>query len=331
MDQQTIQAKPNDVLHPSNSMAISMSTLPKIEVSNIDCEKNIHYAISQNVLKTQSESGKDKPCKSLVDKYIRLLRDATVGSLYNELGTCETTSNGCNPQIAIPYNDHIRYLGTDWPIVGHTMVGLQRMDFVIEELSKIIENGILGDFIELGTWRGGVVIVARALFDVSGQGTLRHVIGFDAFDKIPKYGADAIIQYLSVPYESVVHNFKKYNLWDPDWVHLVSGMFEETVPNFAEESNLAKKICFLRIDGNFYTSYETSLYFFYERVSIGGIIFFDDIPSHVAAKNAWEDFQRDQNIVDSLNRFKEGDGSWIRKTQDVKIDMNKYRKLNRND
>lgn len=49
---------------------------------------------------------------------------------------------------------------------GLTMVGRRRLDNVHEILETVVREGIPGDFIEAGSWRGGVPIFVAAFFKV---------------------------------------------------------------------------------------------------------------------------------------------------------------------
>ena len=52
--------------------------------------------------------------------------------------------------------------GSDWPGEAETMVGSKRLDNVHECVRSVIQQGVPGDFIETGVWRGGVTIFMRA-------------------------------------------------------------------------------------------------------------------------------------------------------------------------
>jgi hypothetical protein len=281
----------------------------------------------------------DKTLLSLRLRYIDLIRDATSGVLHDELGACVHGPQGCNAKIAIPFDAKKRHAGSDWPVVGQTMVGTIRLDFIIKELVRMIQGGVPGDFVEMGIWRGGAILTARAVMVALGDADKRHVFGFDAFDSITKYSGKGLQEYLTVSQAQVEHNFRKYDLWDPKFVHLVPGMFEATVPKFASHiKNMSGTpqvpgsiIAFLRIDGNFYTSYESSLYYLYERVPVGGIVYFDDIPSHKPCYDAWKDFNRDQKLNVTLSFAEEGDGAWFRKMTKVTVDFRFYRSHGRID
>ena len=45
--------------------------------------------------------------------------------------------------------------GRDWPKFAQTMVGFARLDNVEHCVASVIEDGIPGDLIEAGVWRGG--------------------------------------------------------------------------------------------------------------------------------------------------------------------------------
>ena len=250
-------------------------------------------------------------------QFIALLKHAVSGSLYDELGACSSGDAGCDVGVAKPYSHDLRRTGGDWPLIGHTMIGLVRLDVIAEQLVRIMDQGIPGDFVELGIWRGGACIFARSLFLFRGE-RARKVIGFDVFDRMPGYGSERTQNYLAVPESQVRHNFEKYGVLD-DGVHLVKGLFEDTLPSFHGSTSIA----FLRIDGNFYHSYETSLYYLYELVPVGGVVYFDDIPNFTDCLRAWTDFKRDQGLPEVLTNT-EGCGSWFVKTASVRVNFEFY-------
>ncbi len=58
--------------------------------------------------------------------------------------------------------------GGDWPFSGLTMVGLERLDDLQACVESVVADGVEGDVIEAGTWRGGASILARATLDSLG-------------------------------------------------------------------------------------------------------------------------------------------------------------------
>jgi O-methyltransferase len=92
----------------------------------------------------------------------------------------------------------------------------------------------------------------------------------DAFEAIPGYGASA--GFLQTSQATVEHNFVKYGLYD-DRVKFFKGLFKDTVPGFRQQHQ-DSKLAILRVDGNFYDSYQDALYYLYELVPVGGYVIF---------------------------------------------------------
>src|SRR4051812_42922394 len=63
----------------------------------------------------------------------------------------------------------LRVMGSDWPFSGLTMVGMERLDDLQECVESVVADGVEGDVIEAGTWRGGASILARATLDTLGE------------------------------------------------------------------------------------------------------------------------------------------------------------------
>ena len=50
-----------------------------------------------------------------------------------------------------------------------------------------------------------------------------------------------------------------------------AGLFNETTPAYAR-AHPNRKIAVLRVDGNFYASYQSVMYALYEHVPVGGVV-----------------------------------------------------------
>lgn len=85
------------------------------------------------------------------------------------------------------YRDDIREIGLDRPTVAHTMVGRKRLDNVHRAVETVLKDGVPGDFIETGVWRGGVCILIRAILQAYGV-TDRTVWPADSFEGMPVTG-----------------------------------------------------------------------------------------------------------------------------------------------
>ena len=85
--------------------------------------------------------------------------------------------------------------GRDWPTSAETMIGLKRLDNLEECITSVIRDGVPGDLIETGVWRGGAAIFMRGV--LAAYGDLHRVVWVaDSFEGLPKpdpamYPADA--------------------------------------------------------------------------------------------------------------------------------------------
>jgi O-methyltransferase len=64
------------------------------------------------------------------------------------------------------------------------MLGPQRLRVLRQLVEATLREGIPGDYIETGIWRGGACILMRAVLAAYGVGD-RRVICADSFDGLP--------------------------------------------------------------------------------------------------------------------------------------------------
>ena len=195
-----------------------------------------------------------------------------------------------------------REIGRDWPADAETMVGMKRLANVRYCLESVIADGIEGDFIETGAWRGGTCIFARAILAAYGV-TDRAVWVADSFEGLPapdgRFEADRGDQHhtmvdLAVSVEMVQENFRRYDLLD-DQVKFLKGFFADSLPTAPIE-----KLAVLRLDGDMYASTIDALEPLYDKVSVGGYVIVDDYGAVDACKKAIHDFRDARGITDEM-------------------------------
>ena len=242
--------------------------------------------------------------------YIKLLSRMLVGRPLE--GAC----NGGNCDRRKAYNPEDRKYGLDWPPFGYTMVGTQRLENFRAAILEVNRNKIPGIIAELGVWRGGAMIMAAAVCKESGL--QRELYVFDAFESLPGYRGAA--SFLENSMEDVVDHFKLFDVYD-DHVHFVKGLFKDTLPKFEDFHD---PIAVLRVDGNFYDSYQDAMYYLYPKVPVGGIVIFDDVMSHTSVSRFWNDFRTDYDMPEKLNRI-DKHSAWFRKEKQFNVDFAKMR------
>lgn len=84
------------------------------------------------------------------------------------------------PELARAFSLRRRVLGEDMPANAFSMVGLHRLDNIQSCIERAIEDGVEGDFVETGAYRGGACIFARAVLKAHGVQD-RRVVACDTF------------------------------------------------------------------------------------------------------------------------------------------------------
>jgi hypothetical protein len=181
---------------------------------------------------------------------------------------------------------------------AETMIGLPRLDNLDECIRAVISDGIPGDLMECGVWRGGAAIFMRAALEAYGDSE-RSVWMADSFQGVSRPDPAAFPEdvgldlwkyaHLAVPREQVEANFARYGLLD-DRVRIIEGWFRDTLPTAPVES-----LAVLRLDGDMYESTFVALEALYDKVSPGGFVIVDDY--HLEpCRLAVEDFRGDKKI-----------------------------------
>jgi O-methyltransferase len=196
-----------------------------------------------------------------------------------------------------------RLEGEDWPTSADSMIGLKRMENIEYCVNEIIKNNIPGDLIETGVWRGGAVILMKAMLKDSNIND-RIVWVADSFEGLPapdekKYKADKgddhyTHRQLAISLEQVKNNFSKYGLLD-DNVKFLKGWFKDTLPVAP-----INKLALLRLDGDMYESTMDGLVNLYPKLSKGGYIIVDDWGAVEGCKLAVLDYRKKHGITEEI-------------------------------
>jgi O-methyltransferase len=191
----------------------------------------------------------------------------------------------------------LRAAGLDWPLHGLTMVGLNRLDDLQECVETVVRDGVEGDLIEAGAWRGGASILMRATLDSLGA-TERTVYVADSFQGFPaadELGDLNANDFLAVPADEVRESFARFGL--EDGVRIVEGFFEQTLPALP-----AERWALIRLDGDTYEATRAGLDALYPRLAVGGYLIVDDYHAMGAdaCRRAVDEFRAEHGISEPL-------------------------------
>lgn len=219
---------------------------------------------------------------------------------------------------AKPFDVEKRKKGLDWPATAYTMIGLERLDNLQYCMEQVLKNGVPGDFIETGVWRGGSTIFMRAFLKAYGD-VSRQVWVADSFQGLPppdaaQYPQDMgdvhhTIDELKISLEQVKANFESYGLLD-DQVHFLKGWFKDTLLTAP-----IKQLAVVRLDGDMYESTMDALKALYPKLSIGGYLIVDDYCISSCAK-AVHDYRDQHGITDEIIQI-DGTGVYWKRSIDT--------------
>lgn len=257
-----------------------------------------------------------------VSLYVDLLKKCVSNSINNDdldmrIGKFAVDTNTGNYRSVepAPATGKRKHLGWIWPTRALTMIGIPRLNNIQYCVEQVLKDGVPGDLIETGVWRGGAVIFMRGLLKALGV-TDRTVWVADSFEGLPKadyaqYPKESQMEFhkfelLAVSIDGVRENFHRYGLLD-DQVRFLKGWFRDTLPKAPID-----RLAVLRLDGDLYESTMDALVNLYDKVSIGGFVIIDDYNSVKSCNHAVDDFRRQRKISTELSLIP-GAGAFWRK------------------
>lgn len=175
-----------------------------------------------------------------------------------------------------------------WPRVYATYYGLRieklvNVHRIMEYLDWLNQNSTLpiGDYCEFGVGSGNSMISAYFISTMYKNLTSMRFIGFDSFQGLPetnnKYDRHAGWKTGDINFSiaAVEKNFKKAKIPLDKYI-LIPGFFEESLNENIVRQHNVKKVAYVHIDCDYYTSTKTALNFIKPYLIEGAIIGFDD-------------------------------------------------------
>jgi hypothetical protein len=238
--------------------------------------------------------------------YLDLLEAALTGIL--------TRDGNAAPWGGEEFDPDRRLYGRDWPKSAMTMIGTARMRNLRRLVETVLAEGVAGDVLEAGVWRGGACIYMRGILAAHAVKN-RTVWVADSFAGLPEpdetlYPADKgdthyTSDELRASLDEVKDNFQRFGLLD-EQVAFLPGWFKDTLPQAPIE-----QLSVLRLDGDMYGSTMETLQALYARVSRGGFIIVDDyiLPG---CRRAVDDFREQRRIEEPLHDVDGAAAYWKR-------------------
>jgi hypothetical protein len=188
------------------------------------------------------------------------------------------------------------------------MTGAARLAALVDAVRHVERNGIEGDFVECGVWRGGSVLAMALTLRDEGR-TDRNLYLYDTFtgmtepterDVSDRDGsalddwraaterderAWGEMFHPSIVNEEAVRETVVRADYPQERFRFVVGPVEETIPDTAPE-----RIALLRLDTDWYESTKHELQHLYPRLEPGGILIIDDYGHWAGARDAVDEY-----------------------------------------
>ena len=198
-----------------------------------------------------------------------------------------------------------------------TMVSWERIYGVISSIRYMIRDGIPGDVVECGVWKGGsMMAAAKTLLAI--KDTQRDLYLFDTFagmtapskndgstfgrltpqEEYDKFRAkDGICQWCYSSIEETRQNMLSVG-YPESKIHFVKGPVEQTIP-----AQAPKQIALLRLDTDFYESSKHEMIHLFPRLTKGGVLLLDDYGHWEGQRRAVDEYISEHQITLFMSRL----------------------------
>lgn len=198
-----------------------------------------------------------------------------------------------------------------------TMTSSERMYALYASVNYVLNNNIMGDFVECGVWRGGsAMLVAKMLSNRNI--TNRKIYLYDTFEGMvepTQNDVDLIGKSASVTFQEktitkesstwcladlndVQTNMKLTNFSEKNLVY-IKGKVENTIPQTVPDGCIA----LLRLDTDWYESTKHEMNYLFPKLENNGVLIIDDYGHWEGCKKAIDEYFLKNKINILLNRI----------------------------
>ncbi len=177
----------------------------------------------------------------------------------------------------------------------YTKTGPERIAAMAAAVKAV--EGIEGDIVECGVWRGGNIILARKLapericwlYDTFAGMPEPDPVDINRSGKPAMQGYEtrkaAGIGWCAASLDEVIGYLQETGTYNPHKLRFVEGDVLETLHQYPPE-----KIALLRLDTDWYASTKAELEVLYPRLQPGGILIVDDYGHWMGAQRAVKEY-----------------------------------------
>jgi len=179
-----------------------------------------------------------------------------------------------------------------WPLFAGVQ-NISRFLYIYETLKTL--SNVKGDIVELGSWKGANLLWMAKVQSFLGSNKKIHC--FDSFQGLTEFSVQDTSSHLIHKYQGdekvlrSVIDLYEYN----DLIQIHKGLIEHTVPVWSE---LKVDISLIYFDADLYEAASVTLTYLAPRLSVGGIILFDEYGS--------KDWPGETKAVDEFLKINKG-------------------------
>lgn len=197
----------------------------------------------------------------------------------------------------------------------YTMTSLQRMYSLYQAIKYISLNGVPGDFVECGVWRGGsAMVIAHTLKQLNDLN--RKIYLYDTYTgMVEPSDLDCDYEDTGAFEEWSSSQTENYNIWcyasiedvennlfltdfPKENIVFVKGKVEDTIPD-----TIPEEIALLRLDTDWYESTYHEMVHLYPKLGNKCVLIIDDYGHWQGAKRAVDQYFEENNIHLLLNKI----------------------------
>ena len=197
-----------------------------------------------------------------------------------------------------------------------TMTSVQRLVALCDAVQYVLANQVSGDIVECGVWKGGSMMAVARVLKQAGDET-RHLYLFDTYEGMSAPG-ERDISFDGKAASDLLRSADKHDsksVWcaasleevreavgsigyETSKVHFIKGCVEDTLPESAPEH-----IAILRLDTDWYESTRHEMKHLFPRLSKGGVLIVDDYGHWRGARQAIDEYIRENKLQILLHRI----------------------------
>jgi hypothetical protein len=198
-------------------------------------------------------------------------------------------------------------------VAPYTLTSLDRRAGLILAVDYVVKQGIAGDIVECGVWRGGSMMAVALALMARGD-TSRHLYLYDTYEGMSEPTAEDRSHTGEAAEAQLARTARgegvwceaglddvQANLWSTgyprDKIHFIQGKVEDTIP-----ARVPGGIALLRLDTDWYESTRHEMVHLYPRLATRGVLVIDDYGHWQGARQAVDEYFAASEVHHFLHR-----------------------------